>query len=311
MRPALLAAIALCTIAGSASAAEPACDRACLEGFVNQYLAALAAGDPGKLPLAKNARYIENGQELKLGDGMWGVTVTLGHYELYFADPQAGRVGYFGTIQENGHPVILGLRLKIECPKISEMEVLALRKTTGVFSEPQNLSDKPIFHQALAPSQRRPRAELIRVANSDFAGMEAGTDQNTPFDKNCQRIENEVITSNDPSSKSEITRLSCGAQFATGFTRVITRVPERRLPVVDEERGIVQAAVRFDHSGHNKTITWNDGTVHKVNPPFDQPYSFFIDELFKIVDRKANRIEALVTPVPYGMYTGWPSTSRR
>jgi hypothetical protein len=39
--------------------------------------------------------------------------------------------------------------------------------------------------------------------------------------------------------------------------------------------------------------------------PFDQPYSFFIAELFKIVDGKINRIEALVTPVPYGMSTGW------
>lgn len=141
--------------------------------------------------------------------------------------------------------------------------------------------------------------------------MEAGTDKNTPFDKDCQRIENGVITSNDPSSKSEITRMSCGAQFATGFTKVITRVQERRFPVVDEERGMVLSIIRFDHSGKNKTITWADGAEHKVNPPFDQPYSFFIAELFKIVDGKINRIEALVTPVPYGMYTGWPQEHTR
>jgi len=285
--------------------AADTCDRAYLEGFVNQYLAALTCGDPGRLPLAKNARYTENGQELKLGDGMWGVTVTLGNYKLYFADPQAGQVGFFGTIEENGHPVILGLGLKVEDRKISEMEVLGLRKTTGVFSEPQNLVDKPVLHQALAPSERRPRAELIRVANSYFEGMQAGTDKNTPFGKDCQRIENGVITSDDPTSKSEISRMSCGAQFATGFTKVITAVKERRFPVVDEERGLVLAVVRFDRSGHNKTIRWNDGTEQKVNPPFDQPYSFFIDELFKIVDGKIDRIEALVTPVPYGLYTGW------
>jgi hypothetical protein len=100
-------------IASTARAAET-CDRACLEGFVDQYLAALAAHDPSKLPLTKNARYTENGQELKLGDGMWGPTVSLGTYKLYFADPQAGQVGFFGTIEEHGHPVILGLRLKID-----------------------------------------------------------------------------------------------------------------------------------------------------------------------------------------------------
>jgi hypothetical protein len=237
---------------------------------------------------------------------MWGPTVTLGTYKLYFADPQAGQVGFFGTIEEHGHPVILGLRLKIDNRKISEMEVIALRKTAGVFSEPQNLVDKPIFHQALEPSERRPRAELIRVANSYFEGMEAGTDKNTPFDKDCQRIENGVITSNDPASKSPITRMSCGAQFATGFTKVITRVQERRFPVVDEERGLVLSVIRFDHSGKNKTITWADGSSHPVNPPFDQPFSFFIAELFKVSDGKINRIEALVMPVPYGMATGWP-----
>jgi hypothetical protein len=41
-------------------------------------LAALVAQDPSKLPLAKNARHTENGQEPKLGDGMRRPTVTLG-----------------------------------------------------------------------------------------------------------------------------------------------------------------------------------------------------------------------------------------
>ncbi len=66
-------------------------------------------------------------------------------------------MGFFGTIEEHGHPVILGLRLKVDNKKISEMEVVALRKTSGVFSDPEDLMDKPIFHQALTPSQRRPR----------------------------------------------------------------------------------------------------------------------------------------------------------
>lgn len=93
-----------CLVAHPTRAAAETCDRSCLEGFVNRYLAALVAQDPSKLPLAKNARYTENGQELKLGDGMWGPTVTLRNYKLNFADPQAGQVGFFGTIEEHGHP---------------------------------------------------------------------------------------------------------------------------------------------------------------------------------------------------------------
>jgi hypothetical protein len=188
---------------------------------------------------------------------------------------------------------------------MSEIEVIALRKTSGVFSEPQNLVDKPIFHQALAPSERRPRQELIRVANSYFEGLEQGTEKVTPFDEHCQRIENGVITSNDPTSKNPITRMSCGAQFATGFSKVITQVRDRRFPVVDEERGLVYAVVVFDHSGKHENTVWADGKEYPVNPPFDQPYSFLIGEMFKIEDGKINRIEALVTPVPYGMPAGW------
>jgi hypothetical protein len=52
---------------------------------------------------------------------------------------------FCGTIEEHGHTVILGLRLKVENKKIGEMEVIAVCKTSGVFSEPQNLVDKPIF----------------------------------------------------------------------------------------------------------------------------------------------------------------------
>jgi hypothetical protein len=39
------------------SAAEDACDRACLNGFVDQYLAALVIHDPSGLPLAKGVKY--------------------------------------------------------------------------------------------------------------------------------------------------------------------------------------------------------------------------------------------------------------
>jgi hypothetical protein len=123
--------------------------------------------------------------------------------------------------------------------------------------------------------------EVLCIASCKRGAVGAG-------DRCDHRVENGVITSNNPSSKSEITRMSCGEQFATGFTKVITRVQERRFPVVDEERGMVLSIIRFDHSGKNKSITWADGSSHPVNPPFDQPFSFLIAELFKVSDGKIN-----------------------
>jgi hypothetical protein len=288
---------------GSAIAAE-ACDRACLEGFVDQYLAALAAHDSSNLPLTKNARYTENGQTLKLTDGMWGPKITLGTYKLYFADPKAGQVGFMGVVNENGHPQILALRLKIENRKIAEMEAIVARSGGGGFARPQDLVDKPIFHEALARNDHPSREELVRIANSYFEGLEKATGKITPFDPQCTRIENGAVTANNPDGKG-MAKMTCGEQFDTGFSPFITHVRERRYPVVDEERGLVYAIVFFDHAGTITSVKWTDGTEHKVGPPFDTPYTFIIGELFKIKNGKITRVEAALLNVPYGMPSGW------
>jgi hypothetical protein len=58
-------------IAGAAlhaqSAKSAACDRVCLEGFVNQYLDAMVARNPYGLPLASKVKFTENEQTIPLG----------------------------------------------------------------------------------------------------------------------------------------------------------------------------------------------------------------------------------------------------
>src|SRR3984885_5401436 len=290
-------------IAGNARAADP-CDRACLEGFVNQYLDALAAHDASKLPLAKGARYTENGQTLKLNDGMWGPKVTVGSYRLYFADPKSGQVGFMGVVNENDHPQILALRLKIDNQKISAMEAIVARSGGGGFARPQDRGDKPIFHEALAADDHPSREELVHTADSYFEGLEKATGKITPFDPQCTRIENGAVTANNPDGKG-MAKMTCGEQFDTGFSPFITHVRERRFPVVDEERGLVYSIIFFDHAGTITTIKWTDGTEHKVGPPFDTPYAFEIGELLKIKNGKITRVEAVLLTVPYGMPSGW------
>ena len=36
-----------------------------------------------------------------------------------------------------------------------------------------------------------------------------------------------------------------------------------------------------------------------------QPFSFYIAEVFKVVDGKIRQIEAVLTTVPYQMESGW------
>ena len=116
----------------------------------------------------------------------------------------------------------------------------------GSYSDVKTL---PVFAEMLPQAQRRPREQLIAVANSYFEGLEQATGKVTPFEPSCQRRENGSITANNPDAKNAMSKLSCGAQFDTGFSPFITEVRGRRFPLVDEERGQVLAFLSFDHSG--------------------------------------------------------------
>jgi hypothetical protein len=285
-------------------AATP-CDRACLERFADQYLAALVAHDYSKLPLARNARYTENGQDLKMNDGMWQVATVIGNKKLCFADPQTGQIGYRGVVEENGRKQIVMTRIKVENQKISEIEALVLRG--GSFNNPDGLEDHPVFMEPLPAGDRPSRKELISIANSYFEGLEKKTGDLTPFDPGCTRVENGTITANNPTPTIfPFHKQTCGEQFKIpGFSAIITKVRERRFPIVDEERGLAFAIGFFDHAGLPE-VKLPDGTIKKVEgPPFNAPYCFMIGELFKIKNRQINRIEAIVIEVPYGMPSGW------
>ncbi|HUK01937.1 MAG TPA: hypothetical protein VLW26_06625 [Steroidobacteraceae bacterium] len=324
LRRRLLAALALSaatfcvTAAGPAAAPAPAaaatpaaivaagaCDRACLTGLVDQYLEALVAHDAARLPLRKDARFTENGQTLRMNDGLWGTAEGLGDYKLYFADPLAGQVGFFGTVRESGRLALLALRLKVEGRKITEIESVVARTAGTGPSRFADLKDQPLFHEKLAPADRRSRQELAAVANSYFEGLEQATGKVTPFFPDCTRIENGSVTANNPAAPNAMGKLSCGAQFDTGFSPFITEVRGRRYPVIDEDYGLVLALVAFDHSGRIKTVKETDGTILHVPAPFDAPYSFMIAELFKVKGGRIARVEAVLLTTPYAMPSGW------
>jgi len=284
------------------------CDRSCLNDFVDSYWDAWVDHAPDRLPLTLDARYTENGVTLQLGDGMWAPpSHKMGDYKLYFADPKAGQVGFMGTLFEAGHQRIVFLRLRIEDRLISEIETLIVRSSGmggGQMPDPV-LVDKPAFHETVPPKERASRWEMANIANLYFEAMEKGTDQLTPFDPKCQRVENGMIAAGNPDAPGEMQRMSCAEQFATGFSYLITKVRERRYPIIDEERGLVLAFVFLDHSGAFPEFKMTDGTPMKLTPPFDAPYSFIMAEVFRIKDRKILQVEAVLLEVPYGMPSGW------
>ncbi|HEX4096635.1 MAG TPA: hypothetical protein VHX64_07895 [Caulobacteraceae bacterium] len=310
---ALGAALGLLT-AGAAYAqpatiVPPTCERECLKGFIDRYIAAMVAHDPKSLPVSYDVKFTENGQELQLGDGLWGTIQSQGDYKLYFVDPETQEAGFFGTVIESGRQDIIGIRLHIQAGnKISQIETQVSRASLGGGpggGKPPVMTPKPIFYEDVPPAQRRSRQEMVAIADSYFEGLEHATETMTPFDPNCQRLENGMVTANNPDAPPGMSRMSCGAQFATHFSPFISHVRERRYPIVDQEKGLVLAIAFFDHNGRIKDVKLTDGSNLHVPPPFDAPFAFELFELFKIQDGKIMRVEAVLNTVPYGMKAGW------
>ena len=317
MKKALLAlGAALVMLAGApvasaqpATIVPPTCERECLKAFIDRYIAAMVAHDPKSLPLTYDAKFTENGQELKLGDGLWGTIQSQGAYRLYFVDPATQEAGFFGTVMESGRQDIIGIRLHIQAgTKISQIETQVARQSLGGGpggGKPPVMTEKPAFYADVPPAQRRSRQQMVAIADSYFEGLEQATETLTPFDPDCQRLENGMVTANNPDAPPGMSRMSCGAQFATHFSPFISHVRERRYPIVDQEKGLVMAIAFFDHNGTIKDVTETDGTILHVPPPFDAPFAFELFELFKIQDGKIIRVEAVLNTVPYGMKAGW------
>jgi hypothetical protein len=320
-------------------AAADSCDRACLNGFVDQYLDAVVAHDPSRLPLTKTVKFTEDGQRLELGDGFWRTATARGTYKFYMDDPVVGQVVYFGTMREAGSPVSLVLRLKIEDKKIAEIETILVRtgmnparpNETGAEAFEKLGGPDPLFLETIPPAERVSRDELARTANKYFSGMQQndGKGDYSFFADDCSRVENGQVTTQGRSaneiqtappaagqnasgqggrgSGSSYGALSgCRAQFQSGLLHFVTRIRDRRFVVLDTEHGVALAFIFFDHAaGNTRTFQTPDGKTVTAGPT--NPWTWEMAEAFKVENGKIRRIQAVFQRSPYGMNSGWSS----
>jgi hypothetical protein len=314
----IAAAAAVLLATPAAAAAEPVelpCERACMEDLAGKLLTALASHDAKSLPLAKTARYTENGQEMGFDNGLWQTASKVGAYRHVFADPASGQFGTFATVDENGHGLVLGVRVRLEFGLISEVELVTYRtgagpawNDAGYANLEKMKTPKPLWLSA-RPGKRLSRQELAQAANYYFAGIENNDGKGYyPFTADCDRLENGTATSNNPGivkmGPVDIGGMGCKAQFSTGLYGVVTEVHDRRYPVIDEERQAVFALAVFDHCGCKKSLTMPNGTKVDVGF-FNKPSSILLAEAFKIDGGLIRQVEAVGTSVPYHMRPGW------
>ena len=339
MRKFLMAAGIATLLAGMSSVARAqtvgACDRACLEGFVDKYLDALIAHNPKLLPLSRSVKFTENGVRLDIGEAQWKTVISKGKYRIIVADPEAGQVAFIGNLREEargpeGIPTSIALRLKIENRQITEIETLMIRSTipagergapprppTGAAVNMERLgTPNHLFTETIPPAERMSRDDLIKTANMYFSGMEKNDGKGVyPFTDDCNRIENGSLTTTVPPREGQTrpdpktatgysANWSCKEQFESGLIHFVERIRDRRFVAVDRERGLVFSFAFFDHAlGSERNFKTPDGRSVTGGPT--DPWTWQIAELFKIEKGKIHQIEAVLERAPFGMNSGW------
>jgi len=247
----------------SGGASSGACTRALLDKLLDDYFAALSAGDPSSLPLASNLKFTENAQVAQIGTtDFWKNAGDTKHSQRAL-DTVACSVAAQAVIPESGTDRPVGLRIKVEGAKMTEIETIVVRPgdysaSFAVASNPAaiiDIADDIGWHDEVPTAQRPTRQQLTSWIDKYFRAFPSGVCNVTAA---CRRLEN------GGGNFSCGTGASCSASTPTTGGEFVPRVI-----VVDPDRGIAAGFTIFDYqtTGHldMHMIKMSGGQVHAVH----------------------------------------------
>jgi hypothetical protein len=262
------------------------CDRACLAGFVTQYLNAMIAHKPDSLPVASNVKFTEDCKEMKLGEGIWKNISRLREYRRDILDVRQGVAVSFNVVEEGSSPVLFVVRLKIADKKITEVETMAVHgQKEGMLFNLTNLQTaSKTMTSAPEKAQLNSREEMIKAALTYPAGLKIGSfvKVDSPMAPDAYRYENGQLMAGP------------GCTFFQGCDNMKTqRIPvlsgiTDRVIAVDEELGIVALRMNF-----------GPGSLFNGDGELDVWHSY------KIYGGLIHAAEAYCKIVPKGTKSGW------
>ena len=248
------------------------CDRACLGGLVTQYLDALVAHDPSKLPLTPEARFTENGAPQDLGKGLWQTVTGKAAFRQDYLDTTAQVAAAHVELREGAIPVLYSLALHVTDGKIAGIETIVQRVTPDSRFQPTELGG-PIrgMNDPVPAGRRQSRAAMIAAALKYPEGLRVGnfSDAGTPFAPTAYHVENGVVTAGAGCGRPDC---SLYAQRLLLHPGVIPSVV-----AVDEENATVLLWMNFGDTGsygENRALVtfegfkvWG-GEIHAINAFF-------------------------------------------
>lgn len=293
-----LAALAIATALTTASKAQAAqnCDRDCLIGVAEAYLAAMVAHDPTKAPVATSVKFTENTRAMNLGEGSaWTQITNVDTYKVCVTDPGAGQVALYTTLTGKERQAIYTLRMRVQDKRLTEIESVYVGIGQSGMASLDNLKvAAPVWNEVLPPAKRRTREEMIAITDRYFATLEDGHKNYIPFTDDCLRVENGTITAGNPRGQG-IGAMGCKDNLNQNIWSYITHIRPRRYLAVDVERGLVSGMFMFRHAGTESSYINDKGETVPFSAAMLKKQAVVISELFKIEDGRIRRIEAVMT----------------
>ncbi|MGD0076868.1 MAG: hypothetical protein ABSD31_21460 [Candidatus Binataceae bacterium] len=248
------------------------CDRGCLGDLVTQYLNDMAGHNPGALPVSPNVRFTENGEVMKLGEGLWRTASGLGAYRQDIFDVEEHTAATQAVVLQDGDkPVLFALRLKERDGNIGEIETMVVpQDKDSLLFDPAGYQ-KGNEQMAFVPpaSEIGSRAEAIEIAMKYPQGLKVGSfvQVDTPFASDAYRIENGVHTAG-----AGCTRAGC----ENIKTQKIIQHPgiQARVAAFDAQLGVVLLYLDFGNTeqyGAGRALVTFEafkiygGQIHAVN----------------------------------------------
>jgi hypothetical protein len=313
---------AAAAVAAACTAADPGCDRACLIGIADAYLAAIAAHDPKKAPLSDEIVFVENVKRTKPGEGIWATAAgDATAFKIYVPDPVAGQIGLMTVIDRRSAggvvPAQLAVRLKIARGRIVEAEHL-VADVANEEAVARLAAPRPNLLATVPEGERAPRATLAAIAGSYYDALDESDGNLAPFGKDCEREENGLITAGPglapaPFASVDVQGRSpppvardCFGQMSSRRFAYIDTIDNRRVFAVDPVRGLAMGLSHFRQSMNQgpQLMIAADGS-HVMWQEKRDPYDLPAAHVFKITGGQIHEVEAIGIFVPYGSPTGW------
>lgn len=183
------------------------CTRESLQNTVDEYLNALSKGNPSLMPLAKQAKYMENRNEVPLGQGIWKTPLTV-DFNRSQLDVETCQTFTEIIHTSSAHHYVIGTRLQIEEHKISEIESLVADKDDWLFNAENYLKYSSQEKWDILPAEKRSdRKTLLDAANAYFDTFgDYSSISKVPWGTPCARIEGGMYTNpnNDPNASCTV-----------------------------------------------------------------------------------------------------------